>query len=281
MPPYFKGEPRYAYFERTAFSAQQWRRLKDHCDQREIEFLSSPFSVEALELLESLGVGRYKIPSGEVTNLPLVEAVAATRKPILLSSGMSTWAELDDAVDSVLKHHDRLTVLQCTSEYPCPYESVGLNVMLEMAERYELPVGLSDHTLTTHASLAAVTLGASAIEKHLTFSRLMYGSDAAHSLEPPEFSQLVEGIRAIQAMLASRVDKEAFAGRLANMKVIFEKSVASLVDIPAGTEVTAAMVGLRKPGNGLPPRRLNEVIGRRTARDVPRNTLLRERDLRA
>lgn len=281
MPPYFTGEPRFQYFERTAFSPDQWKALRAHCDQQNVEFLSSPFSVEAVELLEEVGTGRYKVGSGEVTNTPLLEAVAKTGKPILLSSGMSTWAELDEAVQTIIRRHDRLTLLQCTSEYPCSYEHVGLNVMLEMRERYKLPVGLSDHTLTSHASVAAVVLGASVIEKHLTFSRRMYGSDAIHSLEPGEFSAMVEGIRAVEAVLNSRVDKDAASARLAGMKRIFEKSVVSVVDIPAGTVVTAEMVAVKKPGTGVPASRLREVIGQRIVRHIPKDTILQEEDLGA
>lgn len=281
MPQFFQSEPRHAYFQRTAFTLEQWRELSARCAERTVGFLSSPFSIEAVELLERVGVARYKVPSGEVSNLPLLEAIAQTRKPVLLSSGMSSWAELDEAVETLLHCHGNVTVLQCTSAYPCSYEDVGLNAMREMGERYRLPVGLSDHSLTPYASFAAVALGASVIEKHLTFSRLMYGSDAAHSVEPREFSDLVTGIRAIETMLASPVDKTAMAARLEDMKAVFEKSVVSRVDIPAGTPLTAAMVGVKKPGTGIPARQLREVIGRRVRRDVPRDTLLREDDLLA
>jgi N-acetylneuraminate synthase len=243
--------------------------------------LSSPFSIEAVELLEDIGVGSYKIGSGEVTNIPLLEAIAQTGKPILLSSGMSTWAELDEAVQTVLRKHERLTLLQCTSEYPCSYDQVGLNVMLEMRERYKLPVGLSDHTLTSHASLAAVVLGASVIEKHLTFSRRMYGSDARHSVEPDEFADLVQALRAVETILRSPVDKDAKAAELAEMKTIFEKSVVSAVDIPAGTFLSAGMLVVKKPGTGIPARRLREIVGRRVVRDVRKDTLLRDEDLDA
>lgn len=278
MPPYFKGEPRFEYFERTSFSESQWRDFTAQCEEREVEFLSSPFSTEAVELLERLRCGRYKIPSGEVTNLPLLEVVAATGKPVLLSSGMNSWLELDQAVNTILRQHNRLTVLQCTSEYPCPYEQVGLNVMLEMKERYGLPVGLSDHTLTNYASFAAVTLGASVIERHVTFSRRMYGSDAKHSLEPDELADLVRGVRALETMLASKVDKDDIR-RFATMKETFEKSVVSLVDIPAGTNITRDVVGLKKPGTGIPASQLKEVLGRTAQRAIPKDTLILEEDL--
>ena len=278
MPPYFTGEPRYEYFERTAFSLEQWQALKVRCEERGVEFLSSPFSIEAVELLEEAGVVRYKVPSGEVTNLPLLKVIAQTGKPVLLSSGMSSWAELDEAVDTILDCHNQLAVLQCTTEYPCPYEQVGLNVMLEMRERYKLPVGLSDHTLTNYAAFAAVVLGASVIEKHFTFSRHMYGSDARHSLEPTELAGLVQGIRAIETMLESNVNKDDVA-RFATMKATFEKSVVSLVDIPAGTLITEAMIGIKKPGTGIPAKRFGEVLGKRARRRIPKDTLIREKDL--
>ncbi|MBN1123322.1 MAG: N-acetylneuraminate synthase family protein [Anaerolineae bacterium] len=275
MPPYFKGEPRYEYFERTAFSFKQLQELKARCESQGVDFLSSPFSIEAVELLEELDVIHYKIPSGEVTNLPLLEAVGETGKHVYLSSGMSSWAEIDAAVETLLRYHDRVTVMQCTSAYPCPYEQVGLNVMLDMRERYGLPVGLSDHTLTNYAAFAAVTLGASVIEKHFTFSRHMYGSDARHSLEPPELADLVAGIRAIETTLASPVEKddiEPYAG----MKAIFEKSIVSVIDIPAGVIITRSMIGFKKPGTGIPARDHAKVIGRRAAHQIPKDTLIKE-----
>jgi len=278
-PSYFQEESRYDYFQRTGFRLEQWRQLKAHCDKHGVEFLSSPFSIEAVELLEQVGVARYKVGSGEITNLPMLEVIAQTGKPVILSSGMSTWAELDAAVETIRKCHGRITLLQCTSEYPCPYEQVGLNVMLAMRDRYSLPVGLSDHTLTNYAAFAAVALGATVIEKHFTFSRLMYGSDARHSLEPEEFADLVRGIRAIEAILTHPVDKDALAAHLRPMKEIFEKSVVTVVDIPAGTVLDESMLAIKKPGTGIAASRLPEIIGRVARRDIPADSVLREEDL--
>jgi len=278
MPPYFKGEPRFEYFNRTAFTKVQWADLKAHAEGHGLIFLSSPFSMEAVELLEDIGMAQYKIPSGEVTNLPMLDAIARTGKPVLLSSGMSSWAEIDEAVDTILRHHNPLTVLQCTTAYPCPYEEVGLNVMLEMRERYKLPVGLSDHTMTNYAAFAAVTLGAAVIEKHFTLSRRMYGSDAKHSLEPAELANLVRGIRAIETMLANQVDKDDM-NKFTVMKATFEKSLVAAMDIQAGTVITADMLAAKKPGTGLPARMLPEIIGRRAAHDIARDTLLQRTDV--
>jgi N-acetylneuraminate synthase len=260
MPQYFKGEPRYEYFERTGFSIAQWKQLAAFAKTNNIEFLSSPFSVEAVALLEEVGIGKYKIPSGEVSNIPLLEAVAETGKPVLLSSGMSNWEELDRAVATIRRRHDRLCVMQCTSAYPCHPERVGLNVLAEIRDRWQVEAGYSDHTLENFACFAAVSLGATVIEKHMTFSRRMYGSDAPHSAEPSQFMELVRGVREISAILEHPVIKDDI-GSYSEMKRIFEKSVVSLCRIPAGATITAEMISVKKPGDGIPAARFQEVIG--------------------
>lgn len=278
QPPYFQGEPRYEYFERTGFTLDQWKALKKHADDVGIEFLSSPFSIEAVELLEQVGVKRYKIPSGEITNLPLLAAVAKTGKQIILSSGMSSFAELDAAVTTVQAEQKDIVILQCTSEYPCPYDQVGLNLLAEMKERYKVPVGFSDHTLTIYAPIVAVYAGASVIEKHLTSSRSLYGSDAKHSLEPSEFASMVEGIRAAEIIRDTKVDKSD-ASRFRQMKEIFEKSVVAVRAIQKGSTITAADVAAKKPGTGIPAAKIEEVIGRTAGHDIEADTVLQEGDL--
>src|SRR5439155_6795967 len=247
-PPYFQLETRWEYFQRTAFTDEQWATLKAACEGAEIEFLCSVFSLEAVERLERIGVARYKVGSGEVTNLDLVRRVAATGKPVLLTSGMSSWEELDRAVEAA---GDDVIVLQCTSAYPTPAERVGLNVLAELRERYGKPVGLSDHTKGPHAALASAALGAEVIEKHFTLSRDAYGPDAALGLEPDELRSLVDGIREVETMLGSPVDKDDLAP-FGEMKRVFEKSVVSVTDIPAGTALEASMLAAKKPGSGIP-----------------------------
>ena len=277
-PSYFAGENRFDYFNRTAFTFEQWGKIKTRCREQKIAFVSSPFSVEAVKLLDEVGVDRYKIPSGEMTNTLLLDAVGKTGRPVILSSGMSSWAELDTAVRTVTEHNKDVALLQCTSEYPCSYEKVGLSVMREFEKRYSLPVGLSDHTLTPYASFAAVALGAKIIERHITFSRLMYGSDAKHSMEPSEFKDLVQGIRAIETMLQTPVDKDIVADELQDMKNIFEKSVVSLVDIPKGAVIESSMLGVKKPGTGLPPQSLQEIVGCRAAVFISKDRLINKGD---
>ncbi|MFI4861064.1 MAG: N-acetylneuraminate synthase family protein [Phycisphaerales bacterium JB063] len=280
-PAYFNSEPRYDYFQRTGFSPDQWAKLKRHADTHHIGFLSSPFSAAAVDLLETVGVPCYKIPSGEVTNLPLLERVAQTGKPVLLSSGMSSWAELDAAaaVFTGSAEAGELTVMQCSSAYPCPPERVGLNVMREMAERYGRPVGLSDHTPDAFSSFAAVAQGAVVIEKHLTFSRAMYGSDAALALEPAEFSYLVQGVRAIETMMQHEVDKDDLTP-YREMKAVFEKSIVARRPIPAGATITRDMLDVRKPGTGIPARDIGQVVGKVAAHGISADSLVTPEDLR-
>jgi N,N'-diacetyllegionaminate synthase len=269
MPSYFRGEPRYDYFERTSFSPAQWRELREECAHHNVEFLSSPFSIAAVDLLEEIGACIYKVPSGEVSNLPLLEHLAAMGKPVLLSSGMSSWTELDKAVE-LLRDHVELSVMQCTSAYPCPPEGAGLNVLADIRLRYGdgITLGFSDHTAGVAAGPAAAALGATVIEKHLTFSNAMYGSDAANALEPDDFSLYARSVREVWTMLSHPVDKDDLTP-FQEMKRVFEKSVVAARPIVAGSLITRADLDFKKPGNGIPAWHYEAVIGRRTRRDLP------------
>ena len=273
-PSYFKGEPRFDYFKRTAFSLGQWKGIKGHCDELGIGFISSPFSAEAVALLEDVGLSTYKIPSGEVTNVAMLAAVAKTGRPVILSSGMSNWLELDQAV-KVLKDGgmNEFSVLQCSSAYPCPPEWVGLNIIKDIKARYSCIAGFSDHTSSNYAAFAAVTLGAEIIEKHLTFSKHMYGSDASLAAEPDQFQELVSGIRTIEALLNDPVDKDNLSP-YGEMKKVFEKSVVAAKDIKKGSVITAAMLGIKKPGTGMPAAEINNIVGKKAARDIDEDTIL-------
>jgi sialic acid synthase SpsE len=283
-PPYFKDESRQQYFERTAFDLDQYRLLKRYSEEEcGVEFLSSPFSLEAIDFLERVGVRTYKIPSGEVSNIPLLEKVAATGKKVLLSSGMSSWKELDEAVavfrDAGPEALGNLVLLQCTSEYPCPPEQAGLNVMLEMRDRYRLPIGYSDHTLGVAVPLAAVVLGATVVEKHFTLSKRMYGSDARNSTEPEEFKRLVEAIRDAEKAIGGGLAKDEKVKSLGAMKVIFEKSIVSAQELPAGTLLAPEHLAYKKPGDGIPAREYRRLLGKRLARAVGRDHKLTWADL--
>jgi N-acetylneuraminate synthase len=277
-PSYFKGEPRFQYFKRTSFNLDQWSKISRHCESAGIQFLSSPFSVEAVNLLESAAITMYKVASGEVTNLPLLKAIGATKKPVLLSSGMSSWSELDQAVNTIRSYHNKLTIFQCRSEYPCSLEHVGLNILDELKTRYKVSVGYSDHTTGPYAALAAVALGATVIEKHLTFSRKMYGSDAPYATEPAEFAELVRGIRTIDVILANPIDKDDL-GTLKDMKQVFEKSLVPIRDLAAGTVISEELLTCKKPGSGIPPSEIPSLLGRRLKYPVSADVLLTFDDL--
>lgn len=276
-PAYFSDEPRVAYFRRTAFTVAQWRRLAAHASENRVIFLSSPFSLEAVDLLEEVGIAAYKIPSGEVSNLPLLERIAKTGKPVLLSSGMSGWEELDLAV-AAIKDACSTTVMQCSSAYPCPPERVGLNVIEEMALRYGLPVGYSDHTMGVAAPIAAAALGATVIEKHFTFSREMYGSDARHSMEPHEFKVMSSALREVWSMLEHPVSKSDTTS-YADMKRIFEKSVVTSRAISVGEVFTVNMLAFKKPGDGIPAREYKRLLGRIAKRALESDHKINEEDL--
>lgn len=276
MPPYFKGEPRFEYFTRTGFTERQWRDLRDACHTNKVLFSSSPFSLEAVDLLERIGLDLYKVPSGEVTNTPLLEKIASTGKPVLLSTGMSDWNEIDEAV-GVLRYGGVLCVMQCTSQYPTPPDKVGLNVISEIRERYGCISGYSDHTRGSAASFAAAALGARVVEKHFAFSRLMYGSDASNSMEPAEFQEFCLGLKDIWTMLDNPVHKNDLSD-LQEMKTIFQKSIVAARRIEKGHVITEQDLAFKKPGDGIPAASYRVILGRRASKTIPEDTKLTEND---
>ena len=275
-PYYFKGESRFDYFKRTEFTVSQWKKIKEACVANKVLFLSSPFSIEAVDLLEEVGVDTYKIPSGEVSNIPMLEKIANLGKKVILSSGMSNWAELDEAVD-VFKGKCELSVMQCSSSYPCLPSQVGLNIIPEMKERWDLPVGYSDHTLGFAASFAAATLGAVIIEKHLTFSKYMYGSDAKNSMEPNEFTIFINGLREVWEMLEHPIDKDNVAPYL-EMKRIFEKSIVTACPIEANTIIGISHLAFKKPGDGIPASQYMSIVGKKIKKKLFTNHKLAPED---
>ena len=270
-PPYFKDETRKEYFERTAFTKDEWKELKRYSEEDlKIDFFSSPFSLEAVDLLEEVGMTTYKIASGEVNNIPLLEKIAKTGKRVLLSSGMSSWTELDEAVETLqINGCKDLIILQCTSEYPCPPEQAGLNVLNEMKARYkDVTIGYSDHTMGVAVPLAAVIKGATVIEKHFTLSRKMYGSDAMNSTEPEEFKKLVDEIRQVEVALNSKVNKDEKVKSLGNMKMTFEKSIVSADSIDELDTISFEKLAFKKPGDGIPAREYKKLLGKKINKKV-------------
>ena len=271
-PAYFKSESRIDYFKRTAFTMTQWLKLKEIADECSVLFLSSPFSLEAVDILENIGMRAYKIPSGEVTNIPLLEKIAELGKPVFLSSGMSDFTELDMAYEIFINKCD-LTIMQCSSAYPCPNKDVGLNVIDQIKNRYNCKVGYSDHTIGYAAPIAAAALGAVVIEKHFTFSNKMYGSDAVHSMEPSDFKILSKSIKDVWEMLSNPVDKQCI-DRYSEMKDIFQKSIVASVDLLKGEILKLEDIKFKKPGTGISSAKYKDIIGKTLLKNVQADELL-------
>ncbi|MBX7167452.1 MAG: N-acetylneuraminate synthase family protein [Pirellulales bacterium] len=269
---------RFDYWRRMEFTPDAWRGLADHAAQAGLVFLSTPFSMQAVDLLDALKVPAWKVGSGEVNNLPMLRRMASTGRPVLLSSGMSPWSDVDQAVETIVAAGAAVGIFQCTTAYPCPPERVGLNVLAELRERYGVPVGLSDHSGTIFPSLAAATLGANLLEMHVVFSKECFGPDVKASVTTAELAQLVEGVRFIESALAHPVDKETAAGDMAELRKLFGKSVVAATDLPAGRVLAETDLALKKPGTGIAAARLPEVLGRRLKRAVAADTLLAEED---
>jgi N-acetylneuraminate synthase len=270
---------RYEYWQRMEFSEAQWAGLAGHAGERGLLFLSSPFSVEAVEMLARVGMPMWKIASGEVGNRPLIEAVAATGRPVLLSSGMSGLGELDTAVDRVRAAGAPLAVMQCTTAYPCPPERIGLNMLALLRERYGCFVGLSDHSGTIFPGIAAATLGSDILEVHITMSRGMFGPDVPASVTIEELRQLVDGVRFVERMQANPIDKDAVASDMAPLRAIFTKSIVARQPLAAGTVLGERALTVKKPGTGIPAERLPELVGRRLRRALAADEMVREDDL--
>ena len=270
---------RYDYWRRMEFTAEQWRGLAEHAAQRGLLFLSTPFSFAAVELLEKLDLVAWKVGSGEVTNLPMLERMASGGRPVLLSSGMASWADLDRAGEVVRRTGAPLALFQCTTAYPTAPEQVGLNVLDELRRRYGCPVGLSDHSGAIYAGLAAAALGADLLEVHVTLSRHAFGPDVPASLTVEELASLVEGTRFIGRALGHPIDKDRVADEMAPLRRIFGKSLVAARDLPVGHRLERTDIELKKPGDGIPAAELERVVGRRLERAVAADQQLSEQDL--
>jgi N,N'-diacetyllegionaminate synthase len=273
-PSYFKKEKRFDYFKRTAFSLKDWKKIKKLCEKLGKEFLCSPFSEKAVDYLETLNVKKYKVPSGELTNISLLEKIKKTKKHIILSTGMSSWDEINIATNILKKN---FSILQCSSIYPCPLEKVGINVIHELKKKYKCPVGFSDHTLGYSAAFAAASNGASIIEKHFTLSRNMYGSDAKNSMEPKEFLFLAKNIREIWKIIDHPIDKNNLK-EYQDMKKIFEKSVVASRDLKANSFLRKKDIAFKKPGTGIRALYYKNLIGKKLNTSIKKNNLLAKKN---
>ncbi len=265
-PPYFKNESRFEYFKRTEFSKVQFRKLVRICKSKNVIPCTSVFSIESVKRAKDVGFEIIKVPSGEVTNIPLLREVNKTNLFTILSSGMSKWSDLDLAVKQFNKK-SKICILQCTSLYPTPADKVGLNVISEISRRYNTLTGLSDHTLSSVTSVAAVALGARVIEKHFTTSKKLYGPDAWFSLNPKEFNKMVKDLQFIRKAYLNPVKKNNIKA-FKQMKTIFEKSIVAKNKIKKGEKLNMKNLTFKKPGNGISAARFDEIVNKKSTKDL-------------
>jgi N,N'-diacetyllegionaminate synthase len=274
-----QDETRYDYWKRLEFTDEQWLGLARHAEQQGLVFLSSPFSLKAVDLLDRLGIRAWKVASGEIANAPMLDRMASTGKPVLFSSGMSGLGEIRWAMDRVRSKVSEVSVMQCTTAYPCPPEKVGLNMLDVLRREFDCPVGLSDHSGTIFPGLAAAALGMDLLEIHVTFSRDMFGPDVPASVTFDELKTLVDGIRFVEAMKASPVDKEAASEDAGALRQMFMKGLVAAVDIAEGEVLSERNLDARKPMAGISVARYDEIVGRRVRRSLAAGTFVQEADL--
>lgn len=258
----YEDATRMEYWKRMEFTPEQWKGLKEHCDQVGVEFMSSPFSCAAVELLEEIGVLRYKIGSGELNNYLMLQKIAATGKPIILSSGMSDYEELEQTINFLSPYGNELSLLQCTTAYPTVASQWGLNEIQKLKNKFQIPIGFSDHSAGIVAPLAAVAMGASILEFHVVFNKEMFGPDAKASLTIEETKELVNGVRSIEESIHSDYSKQDVR-TFNDLKIMFGKSLSVNKDLKKGSVLSITDLESKKPGNkGISAKEFRNVIGK-------------------
>jgi len=276
----FVDKTRFDYWKRMEFSVEQWFEIAKHCESLGVEFMSTPSCVAAFEILERLGVKRYKLGSGDFTNFLLIERIAQTGKPLIASVGLANENEIGNVVP---KFYDLgikdLTLMQCTSKYPTRFEDIGLRFMSKMKEKFGCKVGLSDHSSSIYPSIAAAVVGASSVEVHVVFDKRIFGPDSSSSLTLDEIAELVKGLSAVEKMMSIDFEKVQ-DDELIRTKNLFDKSLALNVDALAGEKITLQMLESKKPhGYGFPASRYTEVIGKTLKRNLEQWSFLTWEDL--
>lgn len=269
-----KAESQFEMLKRLELSWKDLIELADYCRKSGMTFLSSPFDEESADLLEELDVPSFKIGSGEITNWQLLEYVASKKRPVLLSTGMSYLSEVDEALRLIqLAGCHEVVLLHCVSTYPAQPSDANLLAMNTLRSAFGKPVGFSDHTLGVDVALAAVALGASVLEKHLTLDRSMHGPDHRASLEPEEMKKLIQGVRNVEAALGNGRKEPTAAER--EIMAISRRSLVAAIDIPAGTRLTPRMIVIKRPGTGLQPALFKLVVGLRAKSLIPSGTVIK------
>lgn len=267
-------ENQYEMLKKLELSYKEFGELKAYCDAMKIDFMSTPFDHESIEYLKSLDMPCWKIPSGEITNLPYLMKIAQIGEKIILSTGMSDIHEVRESVTVLKKYNVKeIIVLHCTTEYPTPYDEVNLNAMITMRDEFNLPIGYSDHTQGSAISVAAVSLGATVIEKHLTLNRGMKGPDHKASLEPHEFKAMVQAIRNVEVALGH--GEKVMAECEQKNKQVARKSIVAKKDIKKGEVFSEENLTIKRPGNGISPMRWFALLGTTSKRNYKEDEMIK------
>ena len=275
-----QDENRFQYWKRMEFTTDQWNDLANHAKEKNLVFLSSPFSIEAIELLSKIGMPAWKVGSGEVFNFPLIDQIIKRGGPILLSSGMSSWDQINKSIEYIQNKGANLALFQCTSKYPTSLDEIGLNILEEIRSRYKINNGLSDHSGTIWPSLAALAQGVDFIEVHVTFDRGMYGPDSSSSINFEELKLICNANKAFTKMRQNPIDKDLLSKNLTETKSLFTKSLSPKYDLPIGTIIEEEMISLKKPSGGLTIQELNKIKGKKLKRPLSSNHIIRHEDLK-
>ena len=276
-----QDENRFQYWKRMEFTEEQWQDLANHAKKRNLIFLSSPFSIEAVVLLSKIGMPAWKIGSGEVFNYPLIDQIIQKGDPILLSSGMSNWDQITKSVEYIQNRGANLALFQCTSKYPTSLDEIGLNILEEIKSRYNnVPNGLSDHSGTLWPSLAALSQEVDFIEVHVTFDKGMYGPDSSSSINFKELKLICEANKAFTKMRQNPIDKDLFSKEITGTKSLFTKSLSPKYDLPIGTIIEEEMISLKKPSGGLTMEEINKIKGKKLKKPLSSNHIIKHEDLK-
>ena len=271
--------PLYDFLKKYAFTLEQHREVKAYCESVGIVYLCTPFSLAAAKELATLGVAAYKIGSGEMTDIPTLVRIAAIGKPMILSTGMSTFEEIDRTYNALNGRGAPLALLNCVSEYPPAYEDINVGVIKTLLERYpDAVIGHSDHSPDIYTCFAAVALGARIIEKHVILDKRQPGPDQSVSIDFRDLAQLCDGIRKIEAAGGS---EKRVHQREEQIRTWAFRSLVAVSEIKAGQKITDAQIWSKRPGTGIPSYRMDEVVGRTARRDIPPNALLSWDDIDA
>ena len=275
----YVDKDRYDYWKRMEFSPSQLKELKEHSESLGLEFICTPFSDYAIDVLQELGIKVWKIGSGESSSSSFIEKIASTKKPIILSTGMSFLKEIDETVN-FFKHKDiDFCLLQCTSKYPTPLEEIEVHSMIDFAKRYEALVGLSDHSGTIWPSLFGIVNGANLIEVHIKLDVNAFGPDSSSSLLPEQISNICEARDTFHIFKNNTNKKDTTSKELSKTRRLFSKSISLHSNFKKGTKITKKMISMRKPGTGFPESQLNKILGKKLKRDYNRDYLLKKSDI--